>query len=284
MKRWFRSSHEIGTRAELLVSPGFVLGLSLLLLNDFVFKRLFHGMVTGKLSDFAGLFVFPLFWVALSSRLRAAAYGLTAAIFVFWKSSYSQPLIDTWNTLSLFSVSRSVDYGDLVALTILPWSYHYSLNRSRAGSRSWIYAVGVASILAFTATSYSSKTTYDTRYDFQISKRELLERMSQLSSHEVWTTFWDAEDFEVTFDDCVGRATIAIGETEKHAVVTLKEIDYRCPTPPGKDKMQKFFEQEFIGKLNEPTVTKPAKVSYIWGIPKKSPAEPTPSPKTRSKN
>jgi hypothetical protein len=281
MERWCRSGNELAT--ELLVSPGFILGLSLLLLNDFVFKRYFHGLVTGKLSDFAGLFVFPLFWVALSPRLRGIAYGLTAAIFVFWKSSYSQPLIDTWNTVCLFSVSRSVDYGDLVALTVLPWSYRYSLNRSHTRSRNWIYAIGVASILAFTATSYSSKTPYDTRYDFQVSKRELLERMRQLSSEDVRNTFWDADDFEVTFDDCVGNAKIAVNETEKHAVLTLKEINYRCPTPPGKDKMQKFFEQEFIGKLNEPTVTKSAKVSYIWGIPKEP--TPTPSPtKTKSKN
>ena len=45
----------------MLTSPGFVVGLSLLLLNDLFLKARFHNPLTGKLSDFAGLFVFPLF-------------------------------------------------------------------------------------------------------------------------------------------------------------------------------------------------------------------------------
>ena len=42
---------------HILGSPGFLVGLLLLLSNDFVFKEQFHNGFTGKLSDFAGLFV-----------------------------------------------------------------------------------------------------------------------------------------------------------------------------------------------------------------------------------
>lgn len=50
---------------SILVSPGFLLCLCLLLLNDFILKSEFHNALTGKLSDFAGLFIFPLFFSAL---------------------------------------------------------------------------------------------------------------------------------------------------------------------------------------------------------------------------
>ena len=45
---------------QILGSPGFLIGLSLLLTNDFVLKEQFHNGFTGKLSDFAGLFVFSI--------------------------------------------------------------------------------------------------------------------------------------------------------------------------------------------------------------------------------
>ncbi|MDQ3688416.1 MAG: hypothetical protein M3430_22875 [Acidobacteriota bacterium] len=110
---------------HLLSSPGFLLGLSLLLVNDFLFKHLFHNWLTGKLSDFAGLFIFPIFWTALAVRWKKTIYSLTALSFIFWKSMYSQPLIDWWNMLHLFTMHRVVDMTDLLASLSLPFSYLY---------------------------------------------------------------------------------------------------------------------------------------------------------------
>src|SRR4029079_2706594 len=84
------------TRFDLLASPGVLFGLSLLLLNDFFLKRYAHSALSGKLSDFAGLFVFPLFCVTFLPRFRTPIYVLVAALFVVWKSSYSQQLIEIW--------------------------------------------------------------------------------------------------------------------------------------------------------------------------------------------
>lgn len=39
----------------LLANPVFISSLLLLLLNDFVFKPVYHNWLTGKLSDFCGL-------------------------------------------------------------------------------------------------------------------------------------------------------------------------------------------------------------------------------------
>ena len=67
---------------SILASPGF-LALSLLIVNDFVLKPLLNNPLSGKLSDFAGLFVFPLFWVALFPRLRNSIYLFTLIFLSF---------------------------------------------------------------------------------------------------------------------------------------------------------------------------------------------------------
>ena len=45
----------------ILLSPGFIIATVLLVVNDFFLKPVYHNWLTGKLSDFAGLFMFSLF-------------------------------------------------------------------------------------------------------------------------------------------------------------------------------------------------------------------------------
>lgn len=270
-------------RLAILLSPGFVLGLSLLLLNDFVLKLYFHNALTGKLSDFAGLFVFPLFWLALFPRSRRAIYILTAVLFLIWKSPYSQPIIDGWNRISFISVERTSDYTDLVALLVLPASYGYAIAERLTVRRIRPFAfgfIGIISIVAFTATSYRTTITYQKEYSFAISRQELLERMSRLPTHEINPTFplSDGDEFEVIFDSCTGEAKVSVVErNDRSTVVTLEEIDYRCPRPPGKPEMLQYFEKEFINKLNEDPVVRSPQVEYIWSIPKTNTPQQTPS-------
>ncbi len=249
-----------------LVSPGFLVGLTALLLNDFILKQQFHNGLTGKLSDFAGLFIFPLFWAAFFPRRRFFIYVMTAAAFVVWKSTYSQPLIESWNSLPFVFIGRTVDYSDFLALVALPFSFAYGRIPSGIPSpRSAIYLIAVISMFAFIATSFSTRTAYDNEYVFQNSKKELLERIRRLASHDISSSFWDSDTFEITFDSCIGRATVNIQEKGKQSVITLKEIDYRCPSPEEKEKMREYFEKEFINKLREEPVTKSAQVDYVWG-------------------
>ena len=266
-----RSSHLLG-------SPGFVCGLLLLLLNDFVFKEQFHNALTGKLSDFAGLFVFPLFWSAFFPRRKAVIYVSSAVLFVFWKSASSQFLIEGWNSLPFFGIQRTVDYTDLWALLILPLSYLYS-NVSFAVHvpRRLIYAIAVVSIVAFTATQFSYKLSFNNPYQFQMSKRQLLERMSRMPKYEVHDSFWEGDLYEISFDDCNDRSTVTLQERDNQAVITLTEMHFRCPSKPTQDEMRQFFEKEFINKLREESVSKSAKVVSIWSssIPSSS---NTPSP------
>ncbi len=110
-----------------LTNPHFVCALIILLINDLYLKAEFHNWITGKLSDFAGLFVFVYFWTTIVPRCKNTVYILTGFMFVYWKSPYAQPLIDFF-TESFYEIDRTIDYSDLLALLILPVAYRVNQN------------------------------------------------------------------------------------------------------------------------------------------------------------
>ena len=254
-------------RLQILGSPGFLIGLFLLLANDFVFKEQFHNAFTGKLSDFAGLFAFSLFWIAFFPRQKTFICVAIGVLFVFWKSAYSQFLINGWNSLPFFGIQRTVDYSDLWALLIVPLSFVYAKVSSAVIVRpKLIHAIAIVSIVAFTATQYSHKESFNNRYPFQSSKKELLERISKLPKDEVSNSFWKGNTFEVRFDSCYGKANISVEEQENQSVITLKEVDYRCPSKPDPELMRQHFEKEFIDKLRAEPVSKSAQIISVWPL------------------
>jgi hypothetical protein len=90
--------------------PVFLIALIILILNDWILKYVFHNYLTGKLSDFAGLFVFPFFWSVLFFKRAKEIHLGVALFFIFWKSSFSEVFID------LFGLYRVVDFSDNMAL------------------------------------------------------------------------------------------------------------------------------------------------------------------------
>lgn len=149
---------ERGGAWGLILSPVFLGCLTVLLVNDLVLKDLWGGAVTGKLSDFAGLVVFALFFSALWPRGRSWVHLATAVLFVLYKSPLSQPLIDGFNGLGVMTISRVVDWTDLMALCVLPASWWWA-GRSTAdvepGRRGAAWAAGALAVFAFVATSKS---------------------------------------------------------------------------------------------------------------------------------
>lgn len=73
--------------------PIFIISLTLLLLNDFWWKQTFHNFLTGKISDFAGLVVFPLFFTAFLPQFKKSIFLATALLFIFWKSEISESFV-----------------------------------------------------------------------------------------------------------------------------------------------------------------------------------------------
>ncbi len=108
---------------SLLYKKWFLGAVFLLLLNDFFLKNQFHNVLTGKISDFVGLFAFPYFMSLFTKRIKLV-YFLTAIFFVYWKTGISQPFINLLNNLNL-NIYRVVDYTDFIAFLVLPISYKY---------------------------------------------------------------------------------------------------------------------------------------------------------------
>jgi hypothetical protein len=162
MVQRMRSSSD---RLEALASSPFIAALALLVLNDFALKPLFHNAVTGKLSDFAGLFALALFFATLSPRHRRLAAWAIAAAFTFWKTRYAEPLIGWLNAISPFSLGRTVDLTDLVALPMIPLAV-WAAPRLTPWPlpRALQVVLAVLAPLAFTATSrlsYAVRSTMD---------------------------------------------------------------------------------------------------------------------------
>lgn len=142
------------SRMDLLGTPLFIFSIALLALNDFVLKAALHNWITGKLSDFAGLIAFTLFTCAIWPRYRWGITGVVCLSFLYWKSPYSQPLIDFSNIILPFPIGRTVDYSDLIALpgvVLVP----FFLFRLRPWPiKKWaILALAITSLLLFSATS-----------------------------------------------------------------------------------------------------------------------------------
>ncbi|MBU1222088.1 hypothetical protein KKF34_13760 [Myxococcota bacterium] len=120
----------IKTRAErysaIFLSWGFLLSLFILILNDFLLKGIFGNWITGKLSDFAGLFIFPLALTAIFPRYIKVIHILTAVSFCLFKSPLANPVISAWNSLGILNIGRVIDYTDLIALPMIAVSCVYA--------------------------------------------------------------------------------------------------------------------------------------------------------------
>ncbi len=87
-----------------MVHPGAITAVALLVANDHWGKAAWPGLVTGKVSDFAGLAFFPLFLQGLvevgggpvSRRVLAGACVATATVFAAVKVSAGAGLAWAW--------------------------------------------------------------------------------------------------------------------------------------------------------------------------------------------
>lgn len=156
---------------RVLSSPGSVLACTLLVLNDHVLKQAWPGLVTGKLSDVAGLVFAPLLLAFPLAAVRvrrppAIAVAATGLGFVLTKSSETGASVasDVWSLTGIPTTIRA-DPTDLVALPALglAWWIHARVRRevlrgtAPRGRRVLALALGTAmlpvGVLATAATS-----------------------------------------------------------------------------------------------------------------------------------
>ena len=149
-----------------LKHPTTLFSIGLLLVNDHVLKVTVPSWLTGKLSDFAGLFFFPFVLAAalsiITDRLRISprqtgwlVFGITAVWFVAMKTTVWGNALTEDLVAHLLGVPARIvlDPTDLIALPVLipAWRLWNHVEDVRPSRWDWI-ALGVAS-LATLATS-----------------------------------------------------------------------------------------------------------------------------------
>lgn len=145
-----------------ILNPYFLIGLFLLIINDFYLKYEYGNYITGKLSDFAGLLIFPMFIAFLLPKLKKSISLIIGILFIIWKTPLVDPFIYLINHISVIPMHRTVDYSDYIALLILPLS-HYLINyhKYKVGQikqdkikQCLTYSTLIVSFCAFCATSF----------------------------------------------------------------------------------------------------------------------------------
>ncbi|UZT97387.1 hypothetical protein ODZ84_19705 [Chryseobacterium fluminis] len=107
----------------LILNYIFIICLVVLFVNDHFLKAQFSNGLTGKLSDIVGIVILPLLLTYIFPKLKTKSIWISALLFTFWKSPYSQSLIDFYNQLTFIQITRVVDYSDLSVLILLPVPY-----------------------------------------------------------------------------------------------------------------------------------------------------------------
>lgn len=99
------------------------ISLFLLLINDWLIKVHYPSVVSGKLSDFAGIYLVSSLGFYYFRFHKIWVITIVICSFTFWKSHFSQPFLDLWNAIGFIQYARVVDYYDLFAFLVIPLAY-----------------------------------------------------------------------------------------------------------------------------------------------------------------
>lgn len=230
----------------------FIISVIILFLNDRIWKYEYSNWLTGKLSDFFGLFTLPIFLALLFPCWKKGWTLLVALCFIVWKTPLVDPFIKDVNSLLGINLARTVDYTDYVALVILPVTYFLLKNVDLADFKKSIYSTFhpliVNAVVLFCTVVFSSTSVtppsypegdilIDDHISVQNTEQEILEilRGSNLSviidstwycSHGVppTTPYYQIEQLEVLHNaqiDTCYNVNFTIYEGEKETRVLL---------------------------------------------------------------
>ncbi len=159
----------------------------------FYLKPTFSNTFTGKISDFAGLIVFPIFIAYIYPKSKKWISIATGILFIVWKTPLVSPIIDEFNQLFPLKIQRIIDYSDYWALLVLPIAHRIINQEERIIFNSnyllKFTKIGLASIsfFAICATSKAPRpetpkgTIYIGKdYTIKKSKNEIIEMIKSL--------------------------------------------------------------------------------------------------------
>lgn len=132
-----------------LISPVWVACLLLLVVNDHVLKHLYPGALTGKLSDFAGLFIAPallalLLGVRSKRGLIACGVAVGAVFSAINLSATAALLWDGAMSTLLLPFHTTVDPTDLLALPALALGVLHAMHHRQSRPATQATAKGIS--------------------------------------------------------------------------------------------------------------------------------------------
>jgi hypothetical protein len=254
----------------------FLFGLALLILNDFYLKYAFSNFLTGKLSDFVGLFIFPYFISIFFEKNVKKIYFITALFFTFWKFEISQPFIDWISSFSNIAFYRTVDKTDLIALIVLPFSYQYFKRKLIEKENPKIILdslIGILSMFIFVADSNPRETINlkiqsNKKYEISLSKDAIFKKSDFRHSYEEnrneksFSFCYDLPEYnakitaKTTVNEVSKNLTIvqldSITEIEVMGklFVGIKQSDIDNCKKLKPEELEKYFELNCINYLN----------------------------------
>jgi hypothetical protein len=172
------------SRINLLLHPFFLLSLFLLIANDHWWKHSYPSALTGKISDFAGVFVFAVFLIACFRFKRIYAVMATGILFCFWKSPLSGPFVE------FFGLARVVDYTDLFALFILPLVFYIQPMIMKFSVKYFMPVLACITFSAIVATSLPynvggyryppGRVTVDKELSTKLTEAQIIHKLDSL--------------------------------------------------------------------------------------------------------
>ncbi|MBL8512530.1 MAG: hypothetical protein JNJ55_00955 [Betaproteobacteria bacterium] len=173
----------------ILTTWPFLLSLSVLLVNDWYLKAAFPGVVTGKLSDFAGIAVVALLLLAAAPRHRRPLFWGIALAFLWWKSPASEPFIRAINGVGLVRIGRTVDYTDLIALLVVPLCQRVvTLDGKLTTPSLGLRRLLVIPTVAATSFALLGTSVIQTRQDYSVRKTTSADELKREEVAEVIKT------------------------------------------------------------------------------------------------
>jgi hypothetical protein len=227
-----------------------------LVVNDHVLKPLYHNWVTGKLSDFAGLAAFGLFWCIMFPAARRVILVATAVVFAYWKSPAADSLVTLLNDALPFSVGRAPDITDLVAITaLLPVAYLTRGEQFRFGPRRRLdWVVVPVAFFAFVATEETLPTEANFREEYSFSvAADSLKQLIRTSSGSSRLAQEHAEYFQIRIPWTCPlelRADTRVLGTDTRSSLWLDRLWSDCDKDGwSAARMQRLFEDSVIKPL-----------------------------------
>jgi hypothetical protein len=234
---------------DLLLTPTYLVSLLLLLLNDLYWKNHNPSWITGKLSDFSGLFCLAIFLSVLLPNWSVGVNIGLGILFCFWKSPYADVVINQWNALSPYHVARVIDYTDFFALLILPVAHlFYSRTETnfRPNTAITIFVLFL-SCFAFLATSRSNYENYDSVYSFAGTKAQFVEKLkaSKVRISDLGERDQNVIQFDFHANECFEHigAKVHVLELNGSTEVRLTRLFISCSKKGGEQvRLLKQFE------------------------------------------